>query len=305
MISVAMATYNGEKYLKEQLLSIISQTQKPDEIVINDDCSTDGTEEVVKEVSLLTEIPIFYERNERQLGFAENFRRAIRRTKGDIIFLSDQDDIWLCHKIELSVSVLEKRNDILALSTGFVFFHDKGVPAMPLGISDKEEAQEPVRVLWEQFIRHPKYPGMAMVFRRSLWPKIDAMVWGERFAHDWMINQYAASVGGMYQIGNKTVLYRQHENNTEGVIINRSKKTVRSKREKLILALIDEMEAIHPLEQERAAFLVQAIQFQKERCSLLHQGKLMKLFLYEIHNLQYITLRSIMGDIYVCLKSAR
>ena len=117
-------------------MSILAQTRKPDEIVINDDCSSDGTEEIIREVSQLTAVPIRFEKNKQQLGFAKNFRCAVNRTKGDIIFLSDQDDIWLPYKIELCMSVLEKREDVLALSTDFFLFFSRPTARTPMPINN-------------------------------------------------------------------------------------------------------------------------------------------------------------------------
>lgn len=101
-VSVAMATYNGEKYIEEQLLSICRQTRRPDEIVISDDGSKDATLEVIARVAasenakgidfvILTDNP--------RRGIGGNFEWAIKHTTGDLIFLCDQDDVWLPEKI--------------------------------------------------------------------------------------------------------------------------------------------------------------------------------------------------------------
>lgn len=98
--SVAMATYNGEKYILEQLNSIINQTLKPDEIVICDDCSSDRTAEIIKDLANNTEIPIFLHQNISNLGFRKNFEQCIQLCQYEIVFLCDQDDVWLPTKAE-------------------------------------------------------------------------------------------------------------------------------------------------------------------------------------------------------------
>lgn len=104
-ISVVMATYNGEKYLREQLESILEQTYPISEIIIQDDCSTDNTAEILKEYSL--ENPsIHYEINETNLGFNLNFKKAVFRSKGDFVALSDQDDIWEKDKVAKQMSAI-------------------------------------------------------------------------------------------------------------------------------------------------------------------------------------------------------
>ncbi|MDY6398838.1 MAG: glycosyltransferase [Treponema sp.] len=99
MISVAMATYNGEKHLKEQIDSILNQTIQVDEIVITDDNSSDKTVEILSQYAEInTRIKFFV--NAERLGFKKNFEKAISLCTGDFIALSDQDDIWLPNHIE-------------------------------------------------------------------------------------------------------------------------------------------------------------------------------------------------------------
>ena len=101
-ISVLMSTYNGEKFIEEQMISIIDQTKRPDEVIIVDDCSTDSTieiaEKVIRENDLEEDWNIF--RNEKNIGWRINFINGIKHITGDILFFSDQDDIWFKNKIE-------------------------------------------------------------------------------------------------------------------------------------------------------------------------------------------------------------
>ena len=92
MISVCIATYNGEKYIKEQLLSILPQLGKKDEVIISDDHSTDNTLDIVKG---LNDNRIKIVMNNREKGYTSNFENALSYAIGDYIFLSDQDDIWM------------------------------------------------------------------------------------------------------------------------------------------------------------------------------------------------------------------
>ena len=98
MISVALCTYNGEQYIREQLESILTQTVKVDEIVVCDDGSTDNTLQIIEELAGNTDTAIHIYRNETNLGPAKNFQKAINLCSGDIIFLSDQDDVWMPEK---------------------------------------------------------------------------------------------------------------------------------------------------------------------------------------------------------------
>ena len=95
MISVAMTTYNGEQYIKEQLTSIIHQSRQVNEIIICDDCSKDHTPEIIQSFqNQYKDINIKLYINEKNVGYRDNFKKAISLCSGDYIFISDQDDIW-------------------------------------------------------------------------------------------------------------------------------------------------------------------------------------------------------------------
>lgn len=98
-ISVAMCTYNGALYLREQLDSIAAQTRPPDELVVCDDVSADLTCEIVTSFAASAHFPVRLYVNEQNLGSTKNFERAIGLCEGDIIALSDQDDVWLPEKL--------------------------------------------------------------------------------------------------------------------------------------------------------------------------------------------------------------
>lgn len=106
MISIAMTTYNGEKYIKQQLDSILNQTYTDIELIICDDCSVDNTLNILKEYSKKDfRIKIF--KNENNLGFKKNFEKAISLCHGEYIALSDQDDIWTNTHLEILLKSIE------------------------------------------------------------------------------------------------------------------------------------------------------------------------------------------------------
>jgi glycosyltransferase involved in cell wall biosynthesis len=114
MISVCLASYNGELYIREQLNSILSQLDVDDEIIISDDSSNDGTIKVIQSyddprIILLESMP-----ETKKLGVVKNFERAIRHASGDYIFLSDQDDIWLEGKVSSAIDALQ--NNLLVVT---------------------------------------------------------------------------------------------------------------------------------------------------------------------------------------------
>ena len=104
MISVCMATFNGEKYISEQIDSILSQLGVDDELIVSDDGSTDNTLQILRSYH---DKRLKLTQNVQRHGFVGNFENALRQSKGDVIFLSDQDDVWKGNKVEIIMSSLE------------------------------------------------------------------------------------------------------------------------------------------------------------------------------------------------------
>lgn len=108
-IDVLMATYNGEKYLKEQIESILNQTYKDIRLIISDDCSTDDTVNILKKYEKQdSRVKIYYQKN--NLGYVKNFEFLLKKVENDLFMLSDQDDVWLPEKIEKSLKTLKEQN---------------------------------------------------------------------------------------------------------------------------------------------------------------------------------------------------
>jgi glycosyltransferase involved in cell wall biosynthesis len=112
-VSIAMATYNGEEYIQEQLQSLVNQSIKPDELVISDDKSTDNTLEIIE--SFIDEAPFKVKLivNDKNLGYTGNFNSALMNTTGDVVFLCDQDDVWYPEKIEYMLNLMNGNQDNL------------------------------------------------------------------------------------------------------------------------------------------------------------------------------------------------
>ncbi len=109
--SIVMCTYNGAKYIEKQMRSFLQQTVLPDEIVVCDDCSTDNTKDVIRGMQHSTSVPIRIICNKEHLGITANFIHGMQQANGSIIFCSDQDDIWMLHKIATIVQYFEQHPD--------------------------------------------------------------------------------------------------------------------------------------------------------------------------------------------------
>lgn len=112
-VSVAMATYNGAGLIEDQLASIAAQTRTPDELVVCDDGSDDGTVEIIERFAEEVPFEVRLIRNEQRLGYGGNFMKAGRCSRGDVIAWSDQDDVWMPEKLAVCVRAFEQDPDVL------------------------------------------------------------------------------------------------------------------------------------------------------------------------------------------------
>ncbi|MDE6208721.1 MAG: glycosyltransferase [Lachnospiraceae bacterium] len=215
-ISVAMASYNGEKYIEEQLDSILSQTMPVDEIIICDDKSKDNTVKVVEEfiskkgVSDIINISV----NEENLGYASNFISAVKKTTGDLIFFCDQDDIWTDSRVEEMVHIMEENKKIMTLGSEFSsFVSSPDAPSVPKWESKKyknNKALEKVKFKPENIFIGAQ--GCTMCIRRSFFERIERY-WYPGLAHDEFVWKFALCMEGLYMYHSYTLNRRLHSDN--------------------------------------------------------------------------------------------
>ena len=165
-----MCTYNGASYVGEQLASIAAQSRPPDRMVIVDDKSTDGTLAVAERFAHEAAFPVHVTANDRNLGYVKNFERAIRIAEGDLIALSDQDDIWHVHKLSEIEAVFGS-----SPGAGFVFSDADVVDESlrPVGyrlwdgmrFSHDRQLQVRAGAAFQLLLRRNVVTGATMVFR--------------------------------------------------------------------------------------------------------------------------------------------
>lgn len=114
-VSIAMCTYNGESYVQQQLESFVRQSRRPDELVVCDDDSNDATVAILEAFRQSAPFDVHIHRNSERLGYVRNFESAITQCRGDIIFLSDQDDVWLDKKLERTLEVFARDRHYLVV----------------------------------------------------------------------------------------------------------------------------------------------------------------------------------------------
>jgi glycosyltransferase involved in cell wall biosynthesis len=213
-----MATYNGARFIGEQLESLARQTVLPSELVVTDDGSTDDTLAIVEAFAARAPFPVRIEKNPKNLGYPANFMKAASLCTSEYIAFCDQDDIWLPHKLEACLAAFDSE-DVLCV------YHDANVVSVdltPLGTLDKAK-HIPLHPVNPPLSIEPwKYgPGFTQVQRRSLlafsgyWPQSGDCYNATRPAsHDQWFFFLASCLGTVRYIAEPLALYRRHESNT-------------------------------------------------------------------------------------------
>ena len=241
-ISVVMTTYNGEKYILEQMDSIYNQTMKPEEVIIVDDCSKDDTCKIIEEYVLerkLNNWKLF--RNEKNVGWKQNFVKALKLASGDIIFLADQDDIWFKDKIEIMSSTMLINPQIDLLVGNSVNFYStdckrKRIPfysfkkkafyldniwngkgfihmISTLLKDEKKNTNSLVKIKFDEGLFLKQRQGCVMAARKSLIEEA-LPYWTEDCPHDTLLWFFSAAKDSLYLMERYVINYRHHQNNT-------------------------------------------------------------------------------------------
>lgn len=196
-VSVVLCTYNGARFLREQLDSVVNQTYAPCEILIHDDGSTDGTAGIVAEYAA-RDVRVKWIPNDGPHGINGNFFTGMRRACGNLIALCDQDDRWMPDKLELQVAAL---GDAWLCSGRSVPFSEGGYP---VGTDVRYPNFHLLRVCYLGVL-----PGHTLLFRREL---LHYLPRGEQapYLYDWQLQLVAAAAGRIVYVDRVLVNWRRH-----------------------------------------------------------------------------------------------
>ena len=204
MISVCMATYNGEKFIEEQLVSILTQLRDDDELIVSDDGSKDRTCDIVKNYP---DKRIRLIHNKKYHGYTANFYNALKLAKGDNIFLADQDDVWQENKVKVTMQYLSKYD---------------------FTVSDACEVDEKLQIItrsrfekfnikngfWRNLVKS-RYIGCCYAFNRKVLDSIFPVpTYQNDYPHDLWIALIAERYFKTSLIKEPLILYRRHGSNT-------------------------------------------------------------------------------------------
>ncbi len=322
-ISLAMATYNGEKYVKTQLDSILNQTRRPDEVVIIDDCSKDNTAKIITKYIEENQLNWSFSVAEKNSGYIGNFANALSSTTGDIVFLCDQDDEWFKDKIEKTLEVFENNPKAMGVATSYILTDADGKPFpkqpnIPNTANNgylpfEVEKNSTVKIDLKTIVVNCISPGCTTAFKRETVDKYVKET-NRTIAHDWELQLLTAEMGEMYYLDIPLMGYRQHGNNTIGVAENDGELKMHSDKkgrikifeyQKYHIYVVDRFSYIYPKSYQKC---VKAFKkFCNNREQILYHYKLLpaikNVFLTSrVNRVMPLKFRALLGDILYALK---
>jgi len=219
LISVCMCTYNGEKYLQNQVESIASQTRRPDELVVCDDASGDNTVEIIEAFASTATFPVHLTINEKNLGSTKNFEKAIGLCRGDIIVLSDQDDVWHPEKLRRLEAVFSESPQIGAVFTDAQVVDERLIPLgyslwKSAGFGGREQRRLAEGGAFDVLLRRNVVTGSTMAFRSDF--KNLVLPIPENHVHDAWIAIIISAAAKVAALPEPLIKYRQHARNQIG-----------------------------------------------------------------------------------------
>jgi glycosyltransferase involved in cell wall biosynthesis len=213
-ISVAMCTFNGGRFLRPQLESIAAQDLPPDEMVICDDGSSDGSLDILREFAHLSSFPVRLVINRERLGSTRNFEKVISSCRSEIVVLADQDDVWYRHKLRRMREAFQRSSGIVAAFSDADLIDDDSHLAgsrrlwSSLLFSSSEQRKMVRDRALEVLVKHPVVTGAAMAFRRELFDRMAPIPSNE--IHDRWMSFLLAACGRFDVIDEALMQYRRH-----------------------------------------------------------------------------------------------
>lgn len=290
-VSVALGVFNGEMYITEQVESILNQSLPVDELIVSDDASSDASVSIVQDIikNTRSETTITLVINEENAGYTKNFERAISHCSGDLIFLSDHDDVWDPAKVEEVVNVFQKDPDVSMV------YHDAEYadPSLhPLGRTVFEQRPYLSRERGaREMIRRPGVKGCCMAFTARV--KDAAVPFVPDLGKDVWLVYIASALGRIVPLPRCLILYRRHEgtlsvDDVPGYDSKRVKQQAASDRVRTCQEEVRRLEVLlvrytalieYNEDQDRRASLVSQRAYASDRLRLFQKrGKFMKSF---------------------------
>ncbi|MBQ2802453.1 MAG: glycosyltransferase [Lachnospiraceae bacterium] len=316
--SVCMGTYNGEKYITEQLYSILHQTKQPDEVILCDDGSKDGTvyciQKFIAENQLADKWHLY--ENTKNKGYPNNFYYACSLCTKEVVFLADQDDIWDVRKLERMCQILEDGEDIQVVCCKFGLIDEVGTRFHTIMAPTHTKGTKQLRqITIEDVFYKCEWPGMVVAYRNdwyTSWTR-EGMIhenvtsseryFHSRIPHDFLICAKAAESHAFIQMDEELAYHRRHDSNVGGEehriqrLLNKARKL--HEIEKYLKILTDfEQENVLKTQEGKTA-LYKKTQSMQQRLNALQSGKISRVIDNARKNRENVRFATMLCDILI------
>ena len=289
-VSVAMCTYNGERFLAEQLRTISYQTRLPYELIICDDGSSDATREIIEIFSKSSPFPVHCFVNETNLGSTKNFERAIRCCTGDAIALCDQDDLWRADKLECLAAILEQDAAIGGVFSDATLINEDGTRVgeslwQRAEFSRKTQRQFSTDRAAFLMIERAVVTGATFIFRTKF--REELLPIPSEWIHDRWIATLLAAISRLAPVPEELISYRLHATQQIGVTRTPWQGHLHTEKEKAIafhlglarqISLLADKLASLPADQKITRYARREIRFLEMRGRSLQKSRLIRFF---------------------------
>lgn len=274
-INVIMAVYNGEKYLQEQIESVLNNTFKNIRLFIYDDGSTDRTEDICNQYKEKNKGLVYYNKNNNNKGLVRNFLEGVKSihvygelNENDYFMFCDQDDVWLEYKLEKTLNHMKEVEHKYKANIPVGVFTDAYVVDEKLGIINesffRSNGLNTNTLDLSHILMENRMIGCTVMFNYSLYNKLHTIPQNARF-HDWWIALIASSFGRISFLNEATLLYRQHGGNIVG------DKSFRSYVVKSMASLIKQKNTIYQsISQCEEFYGIYKNELKKEEQEIIH-----------------------------------
>ena len=316
-VSVAMCTYDGARYLQEQLDSLASQTHLPFELIVCDDRSTDKTMEIVSRFSETAPFPVHLTQNRENLGSTQNFSRAIISCSGDLIALCDQDDVWNPDKIKKQVQVFEQDLTVEGVFCDGELIDSDSRPlneSLWDSVTFSSSMRKQVRAgnAVSAMLRQSFVTGATLMFKSGLRPSF-LPIPGD-WVHDAWIAWMIALHSKLYLLSDRLINYRIHADQQIGADLQTLQDRLARDRKRVINQHVIDLKRLNSLElrmtedaPENGAAYLKLVRNKKDflevRIALLQMSRLLRAVRLTTKIAGYMRfakgVRSIIGDLFL------
>lgn len=303
--SVVLSTYNGSRYVLEQLESLKNQSLKIDEVLIRDDGSKDDTISLIKKYINDNKLDNWkVEINKDNIGWEKNFYNLIKEANGDYIFPCDQDDIWPLNKIELMTNCMENNPDILLLCSDYksLYMPNNKIKVNPQ-IYDNKYDGSLIHLTNKKCLILTDRPGCAECINKELLKYVDA-IYMEKIPHDSLVWRTAFLLDKLYILHEPLLTFRRHGDNTSDYKATNINK--RLDMAKIYLTIVEnEMRFFDKFENINGnkEYISKCIDVYKDRVDILEHSKFFK-WVKEFRNIKYYpTTKAYFADGYIVIKN--